>query len=343
MSLIVAVVGATGLVGRTMLRVLEERAVPFSQLRLFASARSAGETIHCFGRDYIVEELSEDSFHGIHCALFSAGGSMSKHYAPLAAAQGCIVIDNSSAWRMHPAVPLVVPEVNLSALRHHRGIIANPNCSTIQMVVALKPVHEAFGLKRVTVSTYQSVSGAGQKGVQHLQDELAGRPVEHRISPHQLAYNTVFHSITDASGFSEEELKMKNETRKIMSLPELPIAVTCVRVPVLGGHGESVTIECERSMTRQSLSEVLSTAPGIIVVDDPINAVYPTPQSAADKDEVFVGRIRIDDSVAHGAHMWIVSDNLRKGAATNAVQILQSLLENSWMTFESPTPQTYEN
>ncbi|MFN8367159.1 MAG: aspartate-semialdehyde dehydrogenase [Candidatus Kapaibacterium sp.] len=334
MSYTVAIAGATGLVGRTMLRVLEEHNFPIKELKLLASARSAGQVVSAFGKEYIVEELTEHSFAGCDIALFSAGGSTSKQYAPYAAAAGCVVIDNSSAWRMHPNAPLVVPEVNAYALEHHHGIIANPNCSTIQMVVALQPIHEQFGLKRVVVSTYQSVSGAGQKGVDHLQAEILGKEPESRISTHPLAYNTVFHTITDASGFSEEEIKMKNETRKIMNLPDVKIAVTCVRVPVLGAHSESVNVETEKPMTVESIRAALQGKPGITIVDDPINAVYPTPVAASNKDDVFVGRIRLDDSVENGAHLWVVSDNLRKGAATNAVQIAESLVAHNWLRFE---------
>lgn len=317
-----------------MLRVLEEQHFPVANLRLLASARSAGATVQAFGSEHTVEELTEHSFQGMDIALFSAGGSTSKHYSPYCAAAGCISIDNSSAWRMHPNVPLVVPEVNEHALRQHHGIIANPNCSTIQMVVALKPLHDAFGLERIVVSTYQSVSGAGQKGVDHLMAELHGEEPQSRISPHRLAFNTVFHSIADASGFSEEEIKMKNETRKIMELPNLRIAVTCVRVPVLGGHGESLTIETEKALSVETIREALLGQPGITLIDNPLNAEYPTTQHAGDKDDVFVGRIRIDDSVERGAHLWVVSDNLRKGAATNAVQIAQSLVKNNWLEFD---------
>ena len=327
---VVAVAGATGLVGRTMLRVLEERKFPIASLKLLASKRSAGTTLSFRGKEYVVEELTHDSFHGVDMALFSAGGAASKEFAPSAAKAGCAVIDNSSAWRMHPKVPLVAPEVNASALKGHRGIIANPNCSTIQLVVALKPLHEAFGLRRVVVSTYQSPSGAGNQGVEALKGELRGEPVASPFSA-PIAFNTVFHTIKEPFGFSEEETKMLNEIRKIMDLPSLRLAVTCVRVPTLGGHAESVNIETERPISPEAMAETLRRAQGVVVLDEPHNAVYPTPQQSDNRDEVFVGRIRRDDSVEHGAYMWVVADNIRKGAATNAVQIAEALAANSWV------------
>jgi aspartate-semialdehyde dehydrogenase len=334
MSFRIAVVGATGLVGRTMIRVLEERNVPHSSLRLFASARSAGTTIHAFGKEVIVEELTEKSFDDVDFALFSAGGASSKVFAPIAAKNGCVVIDNSSAWRMHNDVPLVVPEVNPSALNNHHGIIANPNCSTIQMVVALNPIQQKYGLRRVAVSTYQSVSGAGQKGVDHLMAEIHGNEPEHRISSHPVAFNTVFHTITNSGeGFSEEEIKMIQETRKIMSLSALPVTATCVRVPILGAHGESVNIETEKPFEIEQVRELLATSEGITVMDNPNESVYPTPVFCNDKDEVFVGRIRRDNSVDNGLHLWVVADNLRKGAATNAVQILQMMIDKNLHNF----------
>jgi aspartate-semialdehyde dehydrogenase len=327
---VVAVAGATGLVGRTMLRVLEERNFPITSLKLLASKRSVGTTLNFRGKEYPVEELTHDSFHGADIALFSAGGAASKEFAPSAAKAGCAVIDNSSAWRMHPKVPLVVPEVNAPALKGHRGIIANPNCSTIQLVVALKPLHEAFGLRRVVVSTYQSPSGAGNQGVEALKGELAGVPVASPFSA-PIAFNTVFHTIKEPFGFSEEETKMLNEIRKIMDLPSLRLAVTCVRVPTLGGHAESVNIETERPISPEAMTEALQSAPGVVVLDEPHNAVYPTPLQSDNRDEVFVGRIRRDDSVENGAYMWVVADNIRKGAATNAVQIAEALAANAWI------------
>jgi len=321
----IAIVGATGLVGRTMARVLEERSFPVTSMRLLASARSAGERVNILGSDHIVQALGPASFEGIDVALFSAGGTVSKEYCPVAARSGAVAIDNSSAWRMDPDVPLVVPEVNPDDVRLHHGIIANPNCSTIQLVVALKPLHDAAGIKRVVCSTYQSVSGAGQKGVDQLRDEIQERTPTSRISPHTLAYNAVFHTIDGMGQGSEEEIKMQRETRRILHLPNLPIAVTCVRVPVLGGHGEAVAIEFERPLSADDAREILRRTPGIVVMDDPANNVYPTPRDAANTDPVYVGRIRQDTSVANGILLWVVADNLRKGAATNAVQIAELL------------------
>ncbi len=332
MSAHIAVVGATGLVGRTMLKVLKEHDLPVHKLSLFASKRSAGQTIEFNGQSHTVQELTKDSFKGIDIALFSAGGDASKMFAPYAAQAGCVVVDNSSAWRMHPEVPLVVPEVNPHAIDLHKGIIANPNCSTIQFVVALKPLNDKYVLKRVVLSTYQSISGAGQKGVDQLHGEIAGTATSSPF-PHPAAFNAMFHPIAEYDGFSEEEIKVKNETRKIMELPNLPIAVTCVRLPILGGHGESVNIETVHPFTPRELRDTLAAAPGIIVHDDPQNAIYPTPRNADDKDAVFVGRVRMDDSVINGAHLWIVSDNLRKGAATNAVQIASLLLKRTQLNF----------
>lgn len=333
----IAVAGATGLVGRTMLKVLAERSFPIASLKLLASARSAGSTMEFQGRSYPVEELTADSFHDVDIVLFSAGGTTSKHFAPIAAQSGAIVIDNSSAWRMHPYVPLVVPEVNTHALHDHHGIIANPNCSTIQLVVALQPLHLAFTLKRVVCSTYQSVSGAGNKGVEALLDEVPhhGEGVQSPRSPFamQSAYNTMFHTIKEIDGFSEEETKMIQETRKIMELPNLRLAMTCVRVPTLGGHAESVNIETEQNITPSQIRDVLQAAPGLVVMDEPQHNIYPTPLRVNDKDDVFVGHIRSDDSVEHGAYLWVVSDNIRKGAATNAVQIAEALVQKNLLKF----------
>ncbi len=307
------------------MRVLEERKVGIHALSLFASPRSADEKITFRGEEHVVSPLTEESFKRLDIALFSAGGAVSREYAPIAAAAGCIAIDNSSTWRMDVGVPLVVPEVNPDDVKLHKGIIANPNCSTIQLVVALKPLHDVFGLKRIVVSTYQSPSGAGHKGVAQLESEIEGHVPVYRISSHSIAYNTVFHKVGGINESSEEEIKMLNETRRIMHLPELPIAVTCVRVPVLGGHGESVAIETHKAISPDKVREVLSSSDGIVVVDDPASDGYPTPLSASGTDEVYVGRIRSDTSVEHGVMLWVVADNLRKGAATNAVQILELL------------------
>jgi aspartate-semialdehyde dehydrogenase len=321
----VAIVGATGLVGRTMLRVLEERATPISSLTLLASARSVGTQLPFRGEMLTVQELRADSFAGIDVALFSCGGTLSTQFAPIAAAAGCIVIDNSSAWRMHPDVPLVVPEVNPADAYTHNGIIANPNCSTIELVVALQPIIQRWGCQRLVVSTYQSPSGAGQQGIDQLAAELAGREPERRITQHRLAGNTVFHTINAIDESSEEEQKMIRETRRILHMPSLRMAVTCVRVPVVGGHGESIAIETEQPCTPDDARTLLASSPGVVVRDEPQNGVYPTPAEADGTDPVYVGRIRRDDSVENGLLMWIVADNLRKGAATNAVQILELL------------------
>jgi len=322
-----ALVGATGLVGRTMLRVLEERQVPIDELILLASPRSAGSVIAFRGTDHVVRPLTNTSFDGVQVALFSAGGSVSREFAPIAAAAGCTVIDNSSAWRMDPNVPLVVPEVNPDDVAAHRGIIANPNCSTIQMVVALKPLADRYGLRRLVVSTYQSVSGAGQHGVDQLMDELAGREPASRISSHPLAFNTVFHGFGPTAPDTEEEAKMMRETRRIMHLPDLPMAVTCVRVPVIGGHGEAIAVELDSPVDPSDVRDLYRQLPGIVVLDDPDHDQYPTAQIVKDTDPVYVGRIRRDASVPHGLLMWVAADNLRKGAATNAVQILELLAQ----------------
>ena len=309
-----------------MLRVLEERAVPCDRLRLFASGRSAGTLIATKRGDVAVEQLEGADLTGIDIALFSAGGGISRDWARQFVAASAVVIDNSSYWRMDPDVPLVVPEVNAADALLHKGIIANPNCSTIQLVMALLPLHNAVGIRRVVVSTYQSVSGAGQQGVDHLTDELAGRQPSARISSHPLAFNTVFHTINAIDEASEEETKMMRETRRIMHLPDLRMAVTCVRVPVLGGHGESVAVETVQPCSPDQARSILAVAPGVHVVDEPSNSIYPTVQQAQDTDAVYVGRIRTDPSVDHGLLMWVVADNLRKGAATNAVQIAEYLI-----------------
>ena len=308
-----------------MLRVLEERDVACAALRLFASGASAGRTVETYRGPVVVESIEGANLSGIDIALFSAGGSVSAEWAPRFAQAGAVVIDNSSYWRMADDVPLVVPEVNAADALAHKGIIANPNCSTIQLVVALWPLHKAFGIRRVVVSTYQSVSGAGQKGVDQLTDEIAGRTPSARIQSHDVAYNTVFDTIGELDAASEEEQKMLRETRRIMHLPDLPMAVTCVRVPVLGGHGESVAIETIEPCTPQQARDILAASPGIVVLDDPANAVYPTPRITEHRDDVFVGRVRQDASVEHGLLLWVVADNLRKGAATNAVQIAEYL------------------
>jgi len=328
-SYTVAVAGATGLVGRTMITVLEEQNFPVSRLVPLASERSVGMEVSFRGKPVKVQKLTGDSFAGVDFALFSAGASISKEFGPQAARHGAVVIDNSSAFRMDPDVPLVVPEVNPKDAFKHHGIIANPNCSTIQMVVVLKPLHDAFSIKRVVVSTYQSVTGAGKKGVNQLEDEIAGRPLREKKFPHPIAYNVLPHiDVFLPDGYTKEEQKMTNETKKIMGA-DIPVTATTVRVPVIGGHSEAVNIEFERSCPLEDVRAILKRAPGVVVVDDPASNLYPLPIHAYGKNEVFVGRIRKDFSISHGINLWIVSDNIRKGAATNAVQIAELLIKGS--------------
>jgi aspartate-semialdehyde dehydrogenase len=322
----VAVVGATGLVGRTMITVLEELNFPVEHLVPLASARSAGIEVPFKGTPVKVQTLTSESFAGVDFALFSAGASVSKEFGPKAVVQGAVVIDNSSAFRMDADVPLVVPEVNPKDAFKHHGIIANPNCSTIQMVVVLKPLHDAFGIKRVVVSTYQSVTGAGKKGVNQLEDEIAELPLREKKFPHPIAYNVLPHiDVFLPDGYTKEEQKMTNETKKIMGA-DIPVTATTVRVPVIGGHSEAVNIEFEHPCPVEEVRALLKTAPGIIVQDNPATNLYPLPIHAYGKNEVFVGRIRKDFTVPNGINLWIVSDNVRKGAATNAVQIAQLLI-----------------
>ena len=321
----VAVVGATGLVGRKMLEVLEERKFPVADLRLLASARSAGRIMKFNGREHTVRELGPGSFVGVQVALFSAGAAVSKEYAPIAVRAGALVIDNSSGFRMDEDVPLVVPEVNPLDIAKHNGIIANPNCSTIQMVVALKPLHDRWKIRRLVISTYQSVTGAGKRAVSQLVSELANEPNPERKFPHPIAMNVLPQiDVFLEGGYSREELKMKHETRKILGDESIRITATCVRVPVVGGHSEAVNVEFERPYDLDQLRKVLSETPGICVQDDVARSIYPMPIWSHEKDAVFVGRIRRDDSIPNGLNLWIVSDNLRKGAATNAVQIAEA-------------------
>jgi len=321
----VAVAGATGLVGRTMTTVLEEQNFPVARFVPLASARSAGTEVIFQGKPVKVQTLTGDSFAGVDFALFSAGANTSKEFSPKAVKHGTVVIDNSSAFRMDPDVPLVVPEVNPEDAFKHHGIIANPNCSTIQMVVILKPLHDAFGIKRVVVSTYQSVTGAGKKGVNQLEDEMAKRPLREKKFPHPIAFNILPHiDVFLPDGYTKEEQKMVLETKKIMGT-DIPVTATTVRVPVFGGHSESVNIEFERQCAPEEVRTILDHAPGVIVEDDPSKNLYPMPINAYGKNEVFVGRIRKDFSIANGINLWIVSDNIRKGAATNAVQIVELL------------------
>ncbi|MBO3445365.1 aspartate-semialdehyde dehydrogenase [Clostridium sp. CCUG 7971] len=323
----VALVGATGMVGRTFLKVLQERQFPIENLYLFSSAKSAGSHVTFNGKDYIVEELKEDVFNNrdIQIALFSAGGEISKKYAPIAASNGIIVVDNSSYWRMDSNVPLVVPEVNPEAVKNHNGIIANPNCSTIQAMVPLKPLHDKYKLKRIVYSTYQAVSGSGVKGVKDLEGGVLGEP--NNFYPHPIAFNCLPH-IDDftENGYTKEEMKMINETMKIFNDYELKVTATTVRVPVKNCHSESINIEFEEAFDLSHLVDALESMPGIVVVDEPLNNEYPTAIDCTGKDEVYVGRIRRDFSVDNGVNLWVVADNIRKGAATNAVQIAELLL-----------------
>ncbi|MEN6441660.1 MAG: aspartate-semialdehyde dehydrogenase [Syntrophobacter sp.] len=327
----VAVVGATGAVGNLMVRVLEERSFPVGELKLLASARSLGKTLSFRGKEIPVQELKEDSFEGIQVALFSAGASVSRKFAPIAAKAGAVVIDNSSAFRMDPNVPLVVPEVNPEAALGHSGIIANPNCSTIQMVVALKPIHDAVGISRIVVTTFQAVSGTGKRAIEELKhqvaDIMAGREPKKEIYPCQIAFNCFPHigAFLD-NGFSEEEMKMVNETRKIFEDPEIRVCATTVRVPVLYGHSESVNIETRSPISVEEVRKLLAIAPGVKVIDEPAIGGYPIPIQAAGTDDTFVGRIRRDPSAENGLVMWVVADNIRKGAASNAVQIAEALM-----------------
>jgi len=323
----VAIVGATGMVGRTFLKVLEGKNLPVENYYMFSSARSAGLKVDFMGKEYVVEELTENSFdRGIDIALFSAGGSTSEKFAPIAAAKGCVVIDNSSAWRMDTEVPLVVPEVNPEDIKWNKGIIANPNCSTIQAVVALSPLHKKYGIKRIVYSTYQAVSGAGVAGHSDLENGLKGEAP--KKFPYQIAGNVLPHiDVFLPNGYTKEEMKMVEETRKILGDQTLKITATTVRVPVYNGHSESINVEFEKPFDLSELRGVLENAEGLIVQDDLANNVYPMPINAAGHDETFVGRIRRDESVENGVNLWVVADNIRKGAASNAVQIAEKLIE----------------
>ncbi|WP_029894079.1 aspartate-semialdehyde dehydrogenase [Desulfohalovibrio reitneri] len=330
----VAVVGATGAVGREMLKTLEARDFPASEVVPMASARSAGMKLPYKGGEIQVQELTEDSFEGFDLALFSAGGSTSEKFAPIAARAGCVVVDNSSAWRMDDDTPLVVPEVNPHDLDWHKGIIANPNCSTIQMVVALKPLHDEATIKRVVVSTYQAVSGSGQKAMVELENQvrrlMSGQEAESEVYPHQIAFNCLPHIDSFLENeYTKEEMKMVNETVKIMGDESVKVTATTVRVPVFFGHSESVNIETAKKLTSAQARGILAQAPGVTVFDNPSENVYPMPVECAGQDDVFVGRIRVDDTIENGLNMWIVSDNIRKGAALNTVQIAETLIERN--------------
>jgi aspartate-semialdehyde dehydrogenase len=332
----VAVAGATGAVGSMMLRVLEERGFPVTRLLPLASARSVGREIDFLGKPCRVEQMTEGSFEGVDVALFSAGAARSLAYAPAAVEAGAVVIDNSSAYRMDPGVPLVVPEVNEHALASHQGIVANPNCVAAPLVVALKPIADAVGLERVVLSSYQSVSGTGAAAVEELREQtrgfLEGSEPEPSVYPHEIAFNALPHiGGFDDDGYTGEETKVAEETRKMMELPELRVSATCVRVPVFYGHSESVTLETTEKISADHARQLLMGAPGVVVTDEPALNRYPLARDAAGRDEVFVGRIREDSSHPLGLVMWIVSDNLRKGAATNAIQIAESLVTNGWL------------
>jgi aspartate-semialdehyde dehydrogenase len=328
----IAVAGATGAVGNQMIRCLEEMDFPLNSVVFLASSRSVGRQLRFKGDLIEVKELKEESFKGFDIALFSAGGGTSEKFAPFAAKDGCVVVDNSSAWRMDPQVPLVVPEVNPHAIAQYaeKGIIANPNCSTIQMVVALNPIHKKYGIKRIVVSTYQAVSGTGKKAIDELFDQSRAMinflDYESRVYPHRIAFNCLPHIDTFLeNGYTKEEMKMVNETRKIMEDDDIAVTATTVRVPVFFGHSESVNIETHEPITAVDVKALLKNAPGVQVMDDPEKNMYPLATDAAGQDLTLVGRIRQDESVANGLNMWIVADNIRKGAATNTVQIAQIL------------------
>jgi aspartate-semialdehyde dehydrogenase len=315
-----------------MRSILEERGFPVKELVALATAKSAGTRLEYCGQEVICQELTPDSFKGIDLALFSAGGGTSLKFAPFAKEAGCVVVDNSSAWRMEPDVPLVVPEVNPDDVDWHKGIIANPNCSTIQMVVVMKPLHDEAQIKRVVVSTYQAVSGTGAKAVNELLKQtpqvLAGEPVEPLVYPHQIAFNCLPHiDVFLEDGYTKEERKMVDETKKIMGDDSIAVTATCVRVPVQNGHSEAVNLQFARPLSVERARELLAAAPGVKLVDDPANKVYPMPIDASGQDDTYVGRIRVDPTAENALNLWVVADNLRKGAALNAVQIAELLVE----------------
>lgn len=336
----VAVVGATGAVGNKILSILEERKFPIGSLKLLSSKRSAGKKVNFQGKEYVVEEAVPEAFDNVQIAFFSAGGSVSKALVPEAVKRGAIVVDNTSAFRMDPNTPLVVPEVNEEDLKNHNGVIANPNCSTIQMLVALEPIRKKYGLKRIVVSTYQAVSGAGLEAIEEMKEQtkdiLEGKEITPRILPvgadkkhYQIAFNAIPQiDLFEENGYTFEEMKMINETKKIFHMPELEVAATCVRIPVETGHSESIYIETEKGgASVEEIRELLSNAPGVTVQDDPANQLYPLASECVDKPDVFVGRIRRDLNKENGYHLWVVSDNLIKGAAFNTVQIAESLIK----------------
>jgi aspartate-semialdehyde dehydrogenase len=330
------IVGATGLVGSEFIKVLEQRNLPVKSVTMLASNRSAGKKLTFNNQEYTVEETTPESFADIDIALFSAGGGTSKQFAPIAAKAGAVVVDNSSAWRMEPDVPLVVPEVNPEDIKKHKGIIANPNCSTIQMVVALYPLHKVNPIKRIVVDTYQAVAGTGVRAVEELKAQivevLEGKETVPHVYPHQIAFNALPQiDVFLDNGYTKEEWKMVQETRKIMHAPDVAVSATCVRVPVLTGHSEAVHVEFTNVMSPEEARQILSQAPGVKVQDDPSISLYPLAWPCAGTDETFVGRIRQDASNSKGLAMWIVADNLRKGAALNAVQIAEEMIKRDWV------------
>jgi len=332
----VAIVGATGLVGQEFIKVLEQRHFPIESVGLFASDHSAGKKMFVAHKEVEVKETAPESFDGIDIALFSAGAEISRHFSPIAARAGAVVVDNSIAWRMNPSVPLVVPEVNVEDIEWHNGIIANPNCSTIQMVVALYPLHKINPIKRIVVSTYQSVSGTGSAAVEELTTQakqvLNGQSTVPHVYPHQIAFNLLPEiDVFLDNGYTKEERKILEETRKIMHADDIMVSATCVRVPVYTGHSEAVNVEFTEPISVDEARQILARAPGVKVLDDPVISLYPQPWSAAGTDEVYVGRIRQDISHQRGLVMWIVSDNVRKGAALNAVQIAEEMIKREWL------------
>lgn len=327
-----AVMGATGAVGREIVKILEERNFPASTIKFLASERSLGKTIPYKGKEIAVELLTKDSFKDIDLVLSSPGASVSKIFSPEAVKSGAVVVDNTSAYRMEKDVPLVVPEVNPEDIRKHKGIISNPNCSTIQMVVALKPIYDAVGIKRLVISTYQAVSGTGKAAIDELDNQVRqyanNQPMTNTVYPYQIAFNCLPHiDVFLENGYTKEEMKMVNETRKIMGDDNIAVTATTVRVPVFRAHSESVNVETRKKITAQEVKDLLSKAPGVIVVDDTACKKYPLAIDAANKDATYVGRIREDESIENGINLWIVSDNLRKGAALNAVQIAEKMIE----------------
>lgn len=332
----VAIVGATGMVGQEFIKILDQRKFPISNLQLYASDRSVGKKLTVSHQEIEVKKTTEDSFKDVSIALFSAGADISRQFSPVAARQGATVIDNSAAFRMDPDIPLVVPEVNPEDIKAHRGIIANPNCSTIQMVVALYPLHKVNPIKRLTISTYQSVSGTGINAMDELSAQsklvLENREATHQVYPHQIAFNLLPEiDLFQDNGYTKEEWKMVEETRKIMHAPNIAISATCVRVPVYIGHSETVHVEFTEPFSSEKAREILAKAPGVKVMDDPKTGLYPYPWLVAGKDDVYVGRIRKDVSHPNGLVLWIVADNLRKGAALNAVQIAEQMVQRGWI------------